>query len=58
VIGPGFAARGVAAKDAAENAIAAVAAIMDIVFMFRLLRTGRPCAQASAAHREIQLNKE
>jgi hypothetical protein len=40
VIGPLFAAPGVAAKETAENPIVAATAIMEIVFMFRLLRTG------------------
>jgi hypothetical protein len=49
VIGPVFAAPGVAAKETAENTIVAAAAIMEIIFMFRLQRTGCPSPSMRAA---------
>jgi hypothetical protein len=49
VVGPLFAAPGLAAKEAAENAIVAATAIMEIVFMFGLLRLGRLSPSMRAA---------
>jgi hypothetical protein len=49
VIGPLFAVSGVAAKATVENANVAAIAIMEIVFMFRLLRTGRLSPSMRAA---------
>jgi hypothetical protein len=57
VIGPVFAAPGVAAKETAENTIAAAAAIMEIIFMFRLQRTGCPSPKHARRIREYNLKR-